>query len=83
MCDGFSLVVDQRRWRPNNRLQSFDYLFIYTFLTTLEAKVSEEYNGYVYMVYQTQCDSITQLLTTIQPSAMSMNDDDDKNILSR
>ena len=47
MCDGFSLVVDRRRWRPNNRLQSFDYLFIYTFLTTLEANVSEEYNGYV------------------------------------
>ena len=47
--DGFLLVVDWQQWQPNNSLQYFDYLFIYTFLNTLEANVSEVYNGYVYM----------------------------------
>ena len=47
---GFLLVVDLRRWRPNNSLQSFDYLLSIPFLTTLEANVSVAYNGYVYMV---------------------------------
>ena len=58
-CVGFLLVVDRRQWRPNNSLQSSDYLLSIHFLTTLEANVSEAYYAYVYMVYQNQCDSIT------------------------
>ena len=59
-CNGFLLIVDRRRWWPNNSLQSLDYLLSIPFLTTLEANVSEAYTGYVYMIYQTQCDSIAQ-----------------------
>ena len=57
-CHAFLFVVDRRWWQPNNSLQSLDHLFIYNFLSTLEANISEGYNGYVCMVYQTQCDPI-------------------------